>query len=594
MKNFNRSDYCGNFNAKNLGEMVTVYGWVQKKRELGKLAFIDLRDRTGIIQLALDDTADEKIFNIIRETRPEDVIEAKGIIRERTAKNKNIPTGDIEIEIKNVKILSKAQTPPFEIMKSSEVNEETRLKYRYLELRNPSVQEKIFIRHKISQIARNYFYDKGFIEIETPILIKSTPEGARDYLVPSRIFKGKFFALPQSPQLYKQLSMVAGFDRYIQIARCFRDEDLRADRQPEFTQIDLEASFVDADDIMALAEGFIKKVYKDILGIELETPFKKISYLEAMDRYGSDKPDLRFGLELVDIGNIVCDCEFKVFSGAIKQGGSVRGINAKGLAGVLTRREIDSFTEEVKGCGAKGLAFVKINEDGSSSSTYEKFLTDKENEEIRKKMNAESGDVIFIIADEDETLVKEVLGILRCSLAEKFGLVNEAYTKDGKIKPNILWVVDFPLFEYDKEEKRYIAKHHPFTSPMDEDVEKMESCTYEVRAKAYDLVINGNEIGGGSIRINNPKIQDKMFKILGFSEKEITNRFGFLLEAFKYGVPPHGGMAFGFDRLVMLLVGAKSIREVIAFPKVASSAELMTDSPGEIDEKQLSELGIKK
>ena len=576
MRKFNRSGYCTEFSIKNLKETVTVYGWVQKKRELGRLVFIDLRDRSGIIQLALDDSADEKLFEIIHKIKPEDVIEAKGIIRERAAKNKNIPTGEIEVEIKELKILSGAQTPPFEITKVFDVNEETRLKYRYLELRNLEVQEKIIKRHKIVKTARDYFYEKGFIEIETPILIKSTPEGARDYLVPSRIFKGKFFALPQSPQIYKQLTMISGFDRYIQIARCFRDEDLRADRQPEFTQIDLEASFVDMNDIIELAEGFIKKVYKEVLNLEVKTPFKRIPYNEAMNKYGSDKPDLRFGLHIINLENVVKNSEFKVFSGAISNGGTVCGINAKGLCKLITRKEIEKLTEEMKGCGAKGLAFTKINSDGSFSSTYEKFLKEEEKEKIREEMDAQANDILFIIADGNKNLALELLGKLRCILAEKYNLVKNE-------EPNFLWVVDFPLFEYDEEEKRYVAKHHPFTSPMDEDIDKMENAPQEVRAKAYDLVLNGNEIGGGSIRINTPQIQDKMFKTLGFSKEEMQKRFGFLLEAFKFGVPPHGGMAFGLDRLVMLMLKCKSIREVIAFPKAASSAEIMSGAPSEVD-----------
>ena len=583
MGKFNRSGYCTEFSIKNLKESVTVYGWVQKKRELGGLVFIDLRDRSGIIQLALDDTAAEKLFETAHKIKPEDVIEAKGIIRERAAKNKNLLTGEIEIEIKELKILSSAQTPPFEITKVFDVNEETRLKYRYLELRNLDVQEKIIKRHKIVKTARDYFYEKGFIEIETPVLIKSTPEGARDYLVPSRIFKGKFFALPQSPQIYKQLTMLSGFDRYIQIARCFRDEDLRADRQPEFTQIDLEASFVDMDDIMELAEGFIKKVYKEVLNLEVTTPFRRISYSEAMNKYGSDKPDTRFGMQIVNLENIVKNSEFKVFSGAISGGGTVCGINAKGLCKLITRKEIDKLTEEMKGCGAKGLAFTKINSDGSSSSTYEKFLKEEEKEKIREKMAAQENDVLFIIADSNKNLALELLGNLRCILAEKYNLINSK-------EQNFLWVVDFPLFEYNEEEKRYVAKHHPFTAPVEEDIDKMESSPQEVRAKAYDLVLNGNEIGGGSIRINNPQIQDKMFKTLGFSKEEMQKRFGFLLEAFKFGVPPHGGMAFGLDRLVMLMLNCKSIREVIAFPKAASSAEIMTGAPSEVEEKALSEV----
>lgn len=587
MTRFNRSGYCAAFSINDVGRTVKLYGWVQKKREMGKLVFIDLRDRSGIIQLAVDSTANDSIFEVAHGIHAEDVIEAEGVVRERSSKNKDIPTGDIEVEIKNLTLLSRAQTPPFEISKVSDVNEETRLKYRYLELRNHEAKQKILLRHKITTIARNYFYERDFIEIETPILIKSTPEGARDYLVPSRLFKGRFFALPQSPQIYKQLTMLAGFDRYIQIARCFRDEDLRADRQPEFTQIDLEASFVDPDDIMQLAEGFMKRAYKEILNVDIDIPFKRMPYNEAMQKYGSDKPDLRFGLELVNIEEAVKDSEFKVFYGAVAGGGTVCGINAKGFANLLTRREIDNLTEEMKGCGAKGLAFTKINKDGTSSSTYEKFLKEEEKAKIRQMMNAGENDVIFIIADTNKSLVLELLGILRCKLAEKFGLIDE------NAKPCFVWIVDFPLFEYSEEEKRHVAKHHPFTSPRDEDIQNIEKAPDKVYAKAYDLVLNGNEIGGGSIRINDPKLQDKMFRALGFSEEEAQKRFGFLLEAFKYGAPPHGGMAFGLDRLIMLMLGCKSIREVIAFPKVASSAELMTDSPGTVDKKQLDELGIK-
>ncbi len=587
MRKFNRTAYCGTFNIKSVGKSVTVYGWVQKKRELGKLVFVDLRDRTGILQLAIDTSLHENLVSIVKDIKQEDVIEARGIVCERTAKNLNIPTGEIEIAVNSLKILSSAQTPPFEISKVADVNEETRLKYRYLELRNTDLQKKIMVRHEIVKKAREYFFEKDFIEIETPILIKSTPEGARDYLVPSRVFSGKFFALPQSPQIYKQMTMLAGFDRYIQIARCFRDEDLRADRQPEFTQIDLEASFVDIDDIIDLAEGFISKIYKEIMGINLKTPFRRISYFDAMEKYGSDKPDLRFGFEIINLENSLKDCEFRVFSDSINKGGTVRGINAKNLASKLTRREIDSLTSELKGCGAKGLAFTKINEDGTSSSTYEKFLKESEINEIRTKMNAENGDVLFIIADSCKNLVLEILGILRLKLAQKFGLLEK------NLEPNLVWVTDFPLFEFSSEENRYVAKHHPFTAPCDEDIDKMQTNPENVRAKAYDLVLNGNEVGGGSIRINDPKIQEKMFKVLGFSKKQAIDRFGFLLEAFKYGVPPHGGMAFGLDRLTALMLGCNNIREVIAFPKVASSAELMTDSPGEVDENQLNEIGIK-
>lgn len=586
MSRFKRSGYCASYDINNLNKEVTLYGWVQKKRELGGLIFIDLRDRTGVIQLTVDDTCNEKVFKSALSVHNEDVVCAKGIVRERASKNKDLPTGEIEIIIDDLNVLSKSETTPFEIMKVSNVGEETKLKYRYLELRNNEVQQKILMRHKIIKAARDYFYDKDFIEIETPILIKSTPEGARDYLVPSRVFKGRFFALPQSPQIYKQLTMISGFDRYFQIARCFRDEDLRADRQPEFTQMDIEASFVDADDIMDLAEGFIKNLYKDIMNVNIEIPFKRISYNEAMSKYGSDKPDLRFGLEIINIEDIVKNSNFKVFSNALSNNGTVAGINAVGMASMLTRKDIDFLAEELKGCGAKGLAFTKINSDGTSSSSYEKFLSNEEREKIRINMSSHPGDILFIVADSDKNLVLELLGILRCIIATKFNLIDIS-------KPNLLWVVDFPLFEYDKEEKRYIAKHHPFTSPREEDIKNLEKNPEGVYAKAYDLVLNGNEIGGGSVRINDPEIQNKMFNVLGFSEDEVKKRFGFLMEAFKYGVPPHGGMAFGLDRLIMIMLGCKSIREVIAFPKAASSAELMTSSPGEVDENQLSELGIK-
>lgn len=582
---YKRTNYCADLRYSDIGKEVCVCGWVQRQRDLGKLIFIDLRDRTGIIQLAFDDSTDRSIFNEAFQIRAEYVVLAKGIVRERSSKNKEIPTGDIEIEVNYLEVLSKSETPPFEIVENSNVNEELKLKYRYLDLRRSDVQDKIILRHKITKSARDYFDNNGFIEIETPILIKSTPEGARDYLVPSRVFNGKFFALPQSPQLYKQLTMLAGFDRYMQIARCFRDEDLRADRQPEFTQIDLEMSFVDSEDVMNMIEGFMLKVYKEILNIDLKAPFKRMTYKEAMNRFGSDKPDLRFGLELVDITDVLKNTEFRVFSSAISGGGSVRGINVKSAAKSLGRKEIDKLTDFVKDYGAKGVAFTKINEDGTSSSSFEKFLSNNEVDLIRKTMNAENGDLLLIIASDDNNIVYDSLGALRCEMAKRLNLIDTS-------KPNLLWITDFPLFEYDKEEQRYVAKHHPFTHPKDEDINKLESDPASVCAKAYDLVLNGNEVGGGSIRINNLDLQNRMFKALGFEQKDIDEKFGFLVNAFKYGAPPHGGFAFGLDRLVMLMLGCESIRDVIAFPKVASSAELMTESPNEVDENQLKELGI--
>lgn len=584
MGKLKRTHYCGEFNISDVGKEVVVCGWVQRQRDLGQLIFIDLRDRSGIVQLAFDDSTDRNVFNKAFNVRAEYVVAARGTVRERLSKNKDITTGDIEIAVDEFKLLSKSETPPFEICENTKVNEELRLKYRYLDLRRSDMQKRIIARHKILKVARDYFDNNGFVEIETPILIKSTPEGARDYLVPSRVFRGQFFALPQSPQLYKQLTMLAGFDRYMQVARCFRDEDLRADRQPEFTQIDFEMSFVEPEDVMKIAEGFVKEVYKKVLNIEIEVPFKRITYKEAMQCYGSDKPDLRFDMKIVDLSEECKNSEFKVFSDTVKNNGVVKGINVKGGASKLSRKEIDKLVEFVKEYGVKGLAYTKINNDGSSSSSYEKFLSDSTVLDIRKKLCAENNDVLFIIADSD-SLTLSTLGILRCELAKRLGMIDEG-------KPNLLWVVDFPLFEYDEEEKRYVAKHHPFTSPKDTDFDKIENNPEDVHAKAYDLVLNGNEVGGGSIRISNVDVQNKMFKALGFSEQQIIERFGFLVNAFKYGVPPHGGMAFGLDRLIMIMLNCESIRDVIAFPKVASSAELMTESPSTVDEKQLNELGI--
>lgn len=584
---FKRTHYCTYISKDNIGKEISLCGWSQRKRDLGQIIFIDIRDRSGIMQLAFDDLTEKSVFEVAASVRAEDVLYAKGIVRERSSKNPDIPTGDIELEVKEIKILAYSQTPPFEITENSKVNEELRLKYRYLDLRRPDLQGRIMARHRITKVTRDYFDENGFIDIETPVLIKSTPEGARDYLVPSRVFPGKLFALPQSPQLYKQLTMLAGFDRYMQIARCFRDEDLRANRQPEFTQIDFEMSFADEQDIMAVAEGFIKRVYKDVLNMDIHVPFMRMTYEEAMSKYGSDKPDLRFGLQISSFGDILKETKFKVFSDALLGGGTVSGINAKGLADRLTRKETDKLTEFIKAYGVKGLAFTRINKDGSSTSSYEKFLSQDQIDGIRKKAYAESGDVILIIADKNKNIALQALGALRCELAQRYEIL------DKKSGPVFLWVVDFPLFEYDEEEKRYVAKHHPFTCPRLQDIDKLENEPWNIHARAYDLVLNGDEIGGGSIRINDIELQKKMFRALGFSDDEARKRFGFLMDAFEYGAPPHGGMAFGLDRLVMIMLNCSGIRDVIAFPKVASSAELMTDSPGQVDKKQIDELGIK-
>ena len=581
-----RTNYCNDFDINDVGKEVTVCGWVQKQRDLGQLIFIDLRDRTGIVQLAFDESVTlPEYFKMAFSARAEFVLCATGVVRERSSKNKKIKTGDIEILVNKMTVLAESATPPFEILDDTNVNEELRLKYRYLDLRRHSVQDKIIKRHKIVKIARDYFDENGFIEVETPILIKSTPEGARDYIVPSRVFPGNCFALPQSPQLYKQLTMLSGFDRYFQVARCFRDEDLRSDRQPEFTQLDLEMSFVDSEDIMSISEGFLKKVFKEVLNVNITLPLPRISYSDAMERFGSDKPDTRFDLEIADITNLLKNTGFKAFLSAIEDGGSIRAIKAPSLASKISRKEIDRFIQWIKAYGAAGLAWTKINDDGTASSSYEKFLTENEVLSVRQKLNAQNGDVIFIVADKKNKIVLESLGALRCEIANKFSLIDNT-------KLNLLWVVDFPLFEYDEEGKRYVAMHHPFTHPKFEDIDKLETAPEKVHALAYDIVLNGNEIGGGSIRINNRDLQKRMFKALGFTEKSAEERFGFLIDAFKYGAPPHGGLAFGLDRLVMLMLNCESIRDVIAFPKVATSAELMSSAPGKIEEKQLDELGL--
>ncbi len=584
MTGLKRTHYCGELRSSDIGKEVVVCGWVQRQRDLGQLIFIDLRDRTGIVQLAFDDSTDRTIFEKAFSARAEFVLAAKGIVNERSAKNSEIPTGDIELKVTELRVLAKSETPPFEVAENSKVKEDLRLKYRYLDLRRPDVQDKIIGRHKIVKVAHDYFDRNGFVEIETPNLIKSTPEGARDYLVPSRVFPGSFFALPQSPQLYKQLLMLSGFDRYMQIARCFRDEDLRADRQPEFTQIDLEMSFVDSDDVMAIGEGFMKEVYKRVLDIDIPTPFRRMSWHEARERYGSDKPDLRFGLELVNLADALKNTEFRVFAGALSAGGSVRGINLKGQADNLSRKEIDKLTEWIKAYGAKGLAWTRLASTGETSS-YEKFLSTEEAAAVRKAMDAETGDVLLLVASEKPKVVFDSLGALRCELAARFDLID-------KSKPCLLWVTDFPFFEYSEEEQRFMAMHHPFTAPREEDLDLIETDPANVCAIAYDMVLNGNEVGGGSIRINNQELQQRMFRALGFTPEEAQHRFGFLTDAFRYGAPPHGGMAFGLDRLVMLMLDCDSIREVIAFPKVATSSELMSGAPTDVDKKQLDELGI--
>ncbi len=583
MDGLKRTDYCGDLRRDDIGRKVTVCGWVQRQRDLGQLIFIDLRDRSGIVQLAFDEKTDKEIFEKAFQIRSEYVLIATGEIRERSSINKEIPTGEIEITPTELKVLSVSETTPFEILESTNVKEELRLKYRYLDLRRPPVQNAIMFRHKVVKCARDYYDENGFVEIETPIMVKSTPEGARDYLVPSRVHHGKFFALPQSPQLYKQLLMLSGFDRYMQVARCFRDEDLRADRQPEFTQIDLEMSFVNEDDVMTMNEGFIKYVFKKTLDIDIPTPFERMPYKVAMERFGSDKPDTRFGLELCDLSDLLKNSEFKVFASAL-EGGSVRAIKVENAADKLTRKVIDKLTEFVKDYGAKGLAFTRFTADGTASS-FEKFLSESEVEAIHTRLDAKENDVILVVADPKDKVVFAALGALRCEIAKRLDLIDPN-------KFNFLWVCDFPLFEYSEEEDRYVAMHHPFTHPRIEDIERLETEPESVLARAYDMVLNGCEIGGGSIRINDPSMQQRMFKALGFTDEDAQERFGFLIDAFKYGAPPHGGMAYGLDRLVMLMLGCESIRDVIAFPKVANSGELMSGAPDFVEQKQLAELSI--
>lgn len=582
MTGLKRSCYCGEPRLSDAGKTLTLCGWVQRQRDLGQLIFIDLRDRSGIMQLAFDEDTDREVFKKAFACRSEFVLAATGVVRERTSKNAELPTGDVELAVSELRILSKSETPPFAIEENSKVSNETRLKYRYLDLRRPDMQRILTARHRIVKAAHEYFDDNGFLEIETPDLIKSTPEGARDYLVPSRIFHGKFFALPQSPQLYKQLLMVSGFDRYMQVARCFRDEDLRADRQPEFTQIDFEMSFVNQEDVMAIGEGFIKKAYKDLLNIEIPTPLRRMTWQEGMDRFGSDKPDLRFEMELHDVSDCVKDTEFKVFRGALAEG-SVRGINLKGKANDLSRKEIDKLGEWIKSYGAKGLAWTRLAE--KETSSYEKFLAPEEVQAIRTALDAEPGDVLFLVASDENSVVYASLGALRCELARRFDLID-------KSNPSLLWITDFPMFEYSKEEGRWMAMHHPFTMPNPEDLDRLESDPGSVRSIAYDMVINGYEAGGGSIRIHDTELQQRMLEALGFKPEDAERRFGFLLNALKYGAPPHGGMAWGLERLVMVLLGIDDMRDTVAFPKVASSADLMSNAPDIVDDKQLNELKI--
>ena len=583
--NDRRTHYCGTVRESDIGTQVCVMGWVQKQRDLGNLIFIDLRDRTGIVQLAFDDKTEKEIFDKAFGIRAEYVLAAHGVVRQRGegAINPNLPTGAVEIFVTELKILSAAQTPPFEVSDSKKVNDETALKYRYLDLRRPSLQRNIMMRHEIARVAREYYYENGFLEIETPMMIKSTPEGARDYLVPSRIHKGSFYALPQSPQLYKQLLMLSGYDRYIQLARCFRDEDLRADRQPEFTQIDLEMSFATQEDIMAMNEGFIKRVFKEVLNVDIPTPLPRITFADAMNRYGSDKPDTRFGMEIQDLSDVVKNCGFGVFTSAIEDGGSVRAIVAKNAAGVLTRKEIDKLTEHARGIGAKGLAYIRWADEAPNCS-FAKFLTPEELQAILAAGEMEQGDVMLIVADKNKVTLP-TLGALRNILGKKLDLIPEGAF-------NFLWVVQFPFFEWNEETNHWDAMHHPFTMPLQECLEYLESDPGKVRAECYDMVLNGTELLSGSIRITDWQLQERMFKVLGLTAEDIQKKFGFLVDAYKYGAPPHGGSGMGLDRLAMVMSGADSLRDVVAFPKVQNASELMSQCPTPVSAADLAVLGI--
>lgn len=581
MKGLKRTHYCGE--VLEAGKEVTVGGYVDTVRDKGSLIFIVLRDRTGVVQLTFNETTAKDVFDKAQSCHSEYVLMAKGMVKERESKNDKIATGNIEIFVDDLRILAKAQTPPFEIVDNTNTNEELRLKYRYLDLRRKKLQDNIIMRSKIAKSARDYFHENRFIEIDTPMMIKSTPEGARDYLIPSRVHKGKFYALPQSPQIYKQLLMIAGFDRYIQLARCFRDEDLRADRQPEFTQIDLEMSFVDIDDILEIGEGFMKRLFKDVLNVDVQLPLPRLKYTDAMNRYGSDKPDTRFGMEIVDLSDLVKDCGFGVFTSAIQAGGSVRAITAKNAASVLTRKEIDKLTEYARGIGAKGLAYVRWVDDAPSCS-FGKFMAEGELDSILNACGAEKGDVVLIVADRNSVTLP-TLGALRVKVAKQLDIIPEGF--------NFLWITEFPFFEYDEESGKWLAMHHPFTMPMDECLQYLDTDPAKVFAKAYDLVLNGTELSSGSIRITDYELQQRMFKSLGLTDEEIEAKFGFLVEAYKYGAAPHGGMGIGLDRLAMLMCGADSLRDVTAFPKVQNASDLMSACPSVVDKESLDILGIK-
>lgn len=583
IKGLKRTNYCGELRISDVGKEVTLFGWNQKQRDLGNLIFIDLRDRTGIVQLSFNDTTDREVFAKAQSVRAEYVIAAVGTVCERESKNKDIPTGEIEIIVKELRIISKAETPPFDIANSDKVGDETTLRYRYLDLRNQRLTQNILMRHRIAKIAREYFYANDFIEIETPMMIKSTPEGARDYVVPSRVHNGKFYALPQSPQIYKQLTMVAGFDRYIQLARCFRDEDLRADRQPEFTQIDLEMSFVDTEDIMEMAEGFIKKLMKETIDVDIKLPLPRMTFADAMEKYGSDKPDTRFDMLINDVTDWADKTDFVVFKNAIADGGSVRAIVARNCASTYTRKKIDKLTEHAKGIGAKGLAYVRWADEAPNCS-FAKFLKEGELEALIEQLGAEQGDCIFIISDKTSSALS-ILGSLRLIIAKELGIIPEG-------KWNYLWITEMPFFEQDEETGEWVAMHHPFTMPMEECIEYLDTDKGKVRAKAFDLVLNGTELSSGSMRITDCALQNKMFELLGMEQEEIDAKFGFLVEAYHYASPPHGGMGIGLDRLAMLICGADSLRDVTAFPKVQNASELMSGAPSTIDDIQLEELGI--
>ena len=585
MKGMHRTHRCTELNKEDIGKTVTVMGWVAKYRNKGGLIFIDLRDRSGILQLVYEEQdCGSEVFEKAAKLRNEYVIAATGVVTERAAVNENIPTGHIEIRVKETRILSEAETTPFEIVSDLKTKEELRLKYRYLDLRRPDMQEKLMLKSKVLRLMRDFMADEGFVEIETPIMCNSTPEGARDYLVPSRVNQGCFYALPQSPQVLKQLLMLSGFDRYFQIARCFRDEDLRADRQPEFTQADMELSFVDVDDVLEVNERLIKHIMKETKGIDIELPLPRMRWQDAMNDYGSDKPDTRFEMKLVDVSEVVKGCGFGVFTSALEmKNGSVRGINVKGQAG-MPRKKIDALVDKAKGFGAKGLAYLAVNEDGTYKSSFSKFMTEEELDKLVQTMKGEKGDLLLFAADKTE-LVWNVLGALRLDLGEELGLID-------KSKFNFLWIVEFPLLGWNEDENRFQAEHHPFTAPMEEDWENADKDPGSIRAKAYDIVLNGYELGGGSVRIYQNDVQEKMFELLGFTKEEAHSKFGFLLDAFKYGVPPHAGLAYGVDRFVMLLAGAENIREVIAFPKNKDAMDLMLGSPNAVDTKQLDELGI--